>query len=421
MDRSLHPWARAFAVASLVHLTLPDFDQAGWALPRLLGGVGAVWLLVRPSRAGFALCLLGSLSPLLFHRDVLTQSALLTACAALGVVGTRGVRAGVVWLTAGTYLLAVFHKLNTAFFDPRYSCADHAWAQVAGRWPVPDVLPFAPWAAVVLEVALAVALLRGSPWRWPLGILFHLPLTVTLAPAFGAVMLSGYVAAGSPREAVAWRRMWRSNRRGWVLVAGAVLAVVELAVVQAPLELEDGERFLKVFFAGALLAGSLLAWTPRRPTRIGAERGPTPRWVYVVVVLFFAHGLTPYVGWQYQHTAAMLSNLRIDAGCHNHLLMPASWVSDPYIRIDEARVGGRAARERTVRETLWNVAALHTMRRNWCVPENRPIRFAGTWRGERFTIDDLCADEWQADFPGLPGAQLFQKNLRRECPTVCVH
>ena len=122
----------------------------------------------------------------------------------------------------------------------------------------------------------------------------------------------------------------------------------------------------------------------------------------------------------------MLSNLRVDDGCHNHLLMPAALVgTDPYIRVDEARVGGREEREQVVRETLWSVAALHTMRRNWCIPENRPIRFAGTWRGRPFALPDLCADDWSSALPGadtaLPGLQLFQKNLRRRCPTECVH
>ncbi len=412
MDRALHPWARAFAGASLVHLTLPDFEQPGWWAPRIVEAIGAVWLLVRPSRAAFAVCFVGTLWPLLLLRDVLTQSAYLTACAALGMVGARGTRSAVVWLTGGTYLLAAFHKLNSAYFDARFSCADHAWAQVMQRWPVPDLAPATPWIALLLEVLVGLAVLRRSPWRWPLGLAFHLPLTVTLAPAFGPVMLAGFVAAGSAREAVAWRRVWRTHRTT-LLAVGLGLALIELWV-QSGLEAEDAERFLKVALAGAIGVGSVLAWTARRAP-------PGPRWVFIVAALWFAHGLTPYLGWQYQHTSAMLSNLRVDTGCHNHLLVPAWLASDPYIRIDEARIGGRRVRERTVRETLWNVAALHTMRRNWCIPENRPIRFAGTWRGSAFIIEDLCTDDSLEGFSGLPGAQLLQKNLSRECPAACVH
>ncbi len=396
---------------------LPDFDSPGWWAPRLVMAVGALLLLWRPSRLGFALCLVGGLWPLLFLRDVLTQSTYLAACAALGLVGARDTRAAVVWLTGGTYLLAGFHKLNSGFIDMSYSCADHAWVQVMNRWPVPDLAPASPWLGFGLEVVLGLAVLRRSPWRWPLALLFHLPLTVTLAPAFGPVMLSGLVAAGSAREAVLWRRVWRTRKR-WLAGAGVVLAGLDFVFARP--ESVDVLLVLKVAAAGALLVGCVFAWSLRRAP-------PLPRrWVAVVVALWIANGLTPYLGWQYQHTAAMLSNMRIDEGCHNHLLMPAWLVAqDPYIRIDEASIGGRTRREKIVRETLWNVPALHTMRRNWCIPENRPIRFVGTWRGDDFSLPDLCADDWLDSLPGadgrLPGMQLFQKNLRRTCPTACVH
>ena len=195
-----------------MHLLLPDFDAPGWRAPRLVVAVGALLLLWRPSRVGFALCLVGTLWPLLLLRDVLTQSVYLAACAALGLVGARDTRAAVVWLTGGTYLLAAFHKLNTTFFDPTWSCADHAWAQVMARWPVPDLAPATPWLALGLEVALGVAVLRRSPWRWALAIVFHLPLTVTLAPAFGPVMLSelreikGFGGLGVERD-IYWQPM----------------------------------------------------------------------------------------------------------------------------------------------------------------------------------------------------------------------
>ena len=49
---------------------------------------------------------------------------------------------------------------------------------------------------------------------------------------------------------------------------------------------------------------------------------------------WFLFCLTPYVGIQFQHTAAMLSNLRVDNGCHNSLLFPSSWIGqDTYLRI----------------------------------------------------------------------------------------
>lgn len=424
--RRLAPWARVFALGSLLHLTLPDFEQPGWTAPALLELAGALWLLARPSPWAFALCGASTLWPLLALRDVLTQSALLTVYAAIGFAGTLGWRdalSGARLVTAATYALAALHKLNTTFFDPAYGCADHAWRQVVERMPPLGALPLPdgalPLLAVGAEVALAVAVWRRSRWMWPLGIAFHLPLTVTLAPAFAGVMFIGYAAAVPARD---WVRLRRRARRhplrlvGWGLLAGAVDAALVGGV-------PDGAAWLKVVAAGALLAWTLPLLRAPRPPRMSAGRAAR-----LLVVGWVLHGLTPYVGVQYQHTAAMLSNLRIDAGCHNSLVMPeALRGADPYLRIDEASIGAgaRPEREATVQATLWNIAALHTMRRNWCIPELRPIRFVGTWRGRPFEIADLCAPGWLDALPGAerwpPGFQRFQKNLLRRCPTACVH
>ncbi len=424
--RWLAPWARVFALGSLLHVTLPDFQQSGWFAPGVLECVGALWLLFRPSPLAFGACAVSTLWTLLVLRDVLTQSALLTVFAGIGVAGClgwRGALHGARLVTAGTYGLAAFHKLNTAFFDPTFSCANHAWAQVVERTPAlallpvhPDALPF---MALGIELLLAAAIWRGSRWMWPLGLLFHLPLTVTLAPAFAGVMFIGYAAAVSARD---WVRLRRFARRRWpsMLVAGLALGALDVILLGGPLDLVST---LKVVGAGALLlwTASLLPLPPG-PRPIA---GRAARWLGIA---WLAHGLTPYVGVQYQHTAAMLSNLRIDAGCHNSLVVPEALVGvDPYVRIDHASIGdgARPERARRIERTLWNIAALHTMRRNWCIPELRPIHYRGTWRGRPFEIADLCADDWLDALPGAArwpaGFQRFQKNLARECPAACVH
>jgi hypothetical protein len=139
-----------------------------------------------------------------------------------------------------------------------------------------------------------------------------------------------------------------------------------------------------------------------------------------------------------QHTAAMLSNLRIDPECHNSLVFPALPGPGPYIYMDSIRFGPgeagndlRPERSRIVRETLWNPTALHVMRENWCIPELRPITVVGRWLGRGFELPDLCApnaldalDAGDALRPGpgfLPGHQAFQKNLPRACHAACVH
>lgn len=404
-----------FAIASLVHLTLPDIQQAGWAVPAILEAVGALWLLVRPHRAAFALCAIGTAWPLLFARDVLTQSTLLTLWGVIGAVGGESRLDAVRLTTAATYFFAAVHKLNTAFFDPQYSCGQHAWAQIAERYGLPDLGPM-PWLAYVIvgvEWALAVGIWRRAPWVWPLGIAFHVPLTVTLAPAFGAVMIAGWSAGVTARQWARWRRAW-----GPSLLIGAGLA----AGLEAFFGRAEPMNLIKVAAAGALLQASLTAWQIPRRGR------PLRPFAWACLLIWSANCLTPYLGVQYQHTAAMLSNLRVDAGCHNSLVFPEGMrVVEPYIRIDAARFadGIRPGRVSVLETTLWSLPALATMHRNWCVPANRPIALRGTWRGAAFAIPDLCDPDWQRHLPGAQGAllgfQRYQKNLRRTCPTACVH
>lgn len=422
-DPRLRWWARVFAIASLVHLTLPDVREPGWLVPASIEAAGALWLLWRPAPGAFLLCALGTAWPLLLLRDVLTQSMYLTCVALIGAfarpLGARATLDAARLLTAGTYGLAALHKLNTTWFDPAYGCANHAWAQVVARYPPLDALPIGaaalPFVALGLEVALAVGLVRRSRWIWPVGVLFHLPLTVTLAPAFAAVMLVGYAAAVPARDVARLRRIGR-RRGGRIAAAGIATGAVEALLAGG---VDDVAAWLKVVAAGSLLAGTLPLLAARSVASPAAGRPAR-----VLLALWILHGLTPYLGVQYQHTAAMLSNLRIDAGCHNSLVFP-EWLrgEDPYLRIDDASIGAgaRPEREAIVEATLWNVAALHTMRRNWCVPALRPIRFAGWWRGRAFAIDDLCADGALSEFPGPPGFQRFQKNLPRACPAACIH
>ncbi|MFN3199771.1 MAG: hypothetical protein ACE366_15315 [Bradymonadia bacterium] len=425
-------WARAFAIASLVHITLPDFDQAGWGWPALVEGVGALWLLVRPHPMAFALCAAGTAWTLIGLNDVLTQSMYLTWVALVALVGAlwgreRNALTAIRGLTAATYLLAALHKINHDYLNPEISCAVHAWDVTVEYFRLPEVSrtldPIMPVLSIALELALAWLIWRGHPLRWVIGAVFHAPLTVTLAPAFAAVTMSGYVAGASPREAVMWRRLL--SRPTLLIVAGIITATAT-ALGHGEIRWDHAPKMATL---GALAAGGLVIafeGRPRWPRRLSPA-------AWVITGLWLAHGLTPYFGLQYQHTAAMLSNMRIDTACHNSLIFPAGLVEpDPYLRIDAADFGGgqRPKRSAKLRAGLWSPTALHTMARNWCVPHLRPITLEGTWRGQPFSIPDLCDPSWPLHVPTaglwpsadtLPRYITLQKNLTRRCQTACIH
>ena len=193
----------------------------------------------------------------------------------------------------------------------------------------------------------------------------------------------------------------------------------------------------KEWLLWSLLLGFVAMWPPwQRDAWARSWRTPSAgarRAALVGALLYISHGLTPYLGVQYQHTAAMLSNLRIDRGCWNSSVFPESVrVTEDYVRIERAWLGapGRhEATEKTLRVHLWSPPQLRQIRRNWCKPSTRPLRLEGTWRQQPFVLEDLCDEggPWPFEGAGFFGVEIFgdylrfQKNLERTCPQKCIH
>jgi len=473
-------WLSSLAFALLIHSTLPDYEQREWGGQRAWLQVSAIallcsslmmctrggapkafsaWATYQAKLSRWAPCV--ALSALMLHklwtlltlRDVLTQSMILLCLCAIALISSlpsQAERLSEVTLkrardvTALTYVGAALHKLNTTFLASAQSCALHgvevSFELIGLPWPEPPHMSLSAVDALVtqlyqlsasplfvgsgviaVELALACALWRGERWLWPLGLLFHLPLTLTIAPSFSGVMFCGYVAS----------TLLRVPSIATLSVARATLgAGVALWICFGPM----GEA-LKALSLCALAVWGWLALAPKAspqssPRSVTQAPPLVRRLLMTITAVYGLHLLSPYLGVEVQHSGAMLSNLRIDPACFNSLVAPrVGW--DPYIRIEEAQLG-RAERPKKVkvlREQLWGWAALNTIRRNWCSPTTSPFVLRGSWGGEPFEIDDLCASggllELEASRPlqtSLPvGWQRLQKNLSRRCDQACVH
>lgn len=437
----------AWAIATIARCTLMEAGQPSWWIATGVLALGSAQLVVWGGRVGWLLSLIGLLVPLWFFGDWLTQSVVLALVATVGVVTTRGddetprrcpgaTRTAAHALVASTYFVAVFHKLNAGFIDPVASCANHGWRQLSAalvfELPLPALLAAAlPWLVLATEVAVGTLVARRSRWMVPFGVALHVPFTLALAPAFAFVMAVGWVAA-LPDEVL--ERAWTGLRHGWRrrLAEGAALAAATVLVTPG-LDVVMGLKIALLVQLAIVVHPGL--WR-------GANATPAPHaarmWAACAVVAFALNGATPYLGTQMQHTGAMLSNLRIDTACTNHLLVPPSLrLVDPYVRIDHASLGndehGTAGEfeddELALRSILWSTTALRSMRRNWCTPRTRPIRLEGTFLGEPLVIDDLCdRDTPLPRGPGVFGGPgvfdgylRLQKNLPRSCTMTCVH
>jgi hypothetical protein len=432
-------YCRAYAAASALRLTLPDAMQENWMAPALLHWLGVGLLAFNGCFAGWLACALGATLPIFFLEDQLSQSTYLAFCAVAALVsfyGSRkrlagGLQAAVRWMTVGVYALAALHKLNRDYFDPAVSCANEGLRVLAERSP--DVLPdgiiasfdSGAWPLIHLGVELGIAWMLW--WRPRFGValaaLMHVPLTIIFAPGFAFTMMSGWVCFFTYAELRHLSRVFRA-RWAHILVLGGIPAAFSQAVLFPGRWSSDPDWCVKEVVMWLVATGLCFVAASRTTESPAPRRWPSSA-SGVVVGAFIANGLTPYLGAQFHHTAAMLSNLRIDAGCHNSLVFPETLrgAHDPYVRLDTIDFADHRADPPTreaITERLWDLRALYEARTAWCRVHEEPLPAHGTFRGRTFTTGDLCSD-WPLPEPSLSGFRRFQVNLKRACPQRCLH
>ncbi len=438
-DLGYRVYARGYAVASALRLTLPDAMEPSWLGPAALHWLGVVLLSINGCFAGWVACAMGLLLPILLLQDQLTQSGYLLACAlaACGAFamrdGMRSLLGAVRVLTLSVYAVAALHKLNHDFFDPAVSCANAGLGVLAdgvGWLPAPVTASFDarlwPILFVACELGLPLLLWRRPALGVTLACLFHIPLTMIFAPGFAFTMMSGWLTLFSRDEL---RALWRTlRRRRWhILIAGGVPGLCIQLTTFAGRWSSDPDWRIKEIVLWLALALMVEVVTTRfsgglfrgRGAWDDAGRRSLP---LLAAALFWLNALTPYLGLQFHRSGAMLSNLRIDAGCHNHLFIPV-WV-DPYVRLDDVQFApGRAApgvAERA-RARLWGPEALYRARQEWCAIHDEPLPATLVVRGERIVVEDMCRDPWPLGEPPLAGMRRFQRNLLRPCKQRCIH
>ncbi len=447
-----------FLLATAAHLWIADTWQEAWIIPDLILALGVVVLFVAGGMVGWLLCALGLLIPLLFLRDQLTQSMLMLAMSLLGAwvtcpafkrelddAASAAFIKGMQGLTILTYGLATFHKLNADFLNPYTSCANYGVDELLTYFRMEGL--FDPWsvgwlpvAALLVEGGVAVAYLFGRRRvAWMLAAVFHLPITLTMAPAFVMVMLPGHLAFVRPADDLRWAERTFPHLKKFGIATVSATAI-SLAIHGALPEISMIFKEALIWFFLFTTVWAFPPWTRHAWVGRGHGRMEPPEKnsrairlaPYVICAGFLVNGFTPYLGVQFQHTAAMLSNLRIDEGCWNHALIPEGVrVREDYVRIDTVwfeEPGKIEEYENIVLEQLWSPPQILQMRRNWCRDEIRPFHISGTFRGRRFTVEDVCIEE-PLPFPDdgifdvsvFPDFLRYQKNLMRECPQRCIH
>lgn len=431
-----------FVFASMTHLWLKDAWTEDWFIANIIFIGGLLFLIINNALLGWFLSALGTAIPLFFHRDQLTQSALLF------IISSSGVLFQILSLTLPkaqdryekihlqtigylgliAYFFAAIHKINEDFLNPKYSCAVYGLNKVESYYGliVPtDVDPYLAYTVIAVELTIPLLyLIKRHFFARTLAILFHIPLTLTMAPAFVFVMSISHIALLSDSERIRYIEILKS--RGIWLSVMALLTTIGSLLLHG--QMPEWTMIPREFLLWLAFFSTLLAMR-----KYHAHHQVKTHPSYLILIAFFINGMTPYLGLQYQHTAAMLSNLRIDEGCWNSLIFPESFrLVDDYVRVDTAyyrRPGRIEEYEKIVLDQLWSPPQILQMRRNWCSDSIRPFYMKGSFQGNAFEIKDVCdpLENWPFKSDGVlgieifPNALRFQKNLDKKCPQTCVH
>ncbi len=254
------------------------------------------------------------------------------------------------------YLMAVFNKLNTDFFDINYSPVTRLlnfYYEAPHLLFIPDLLPRAEWvyqfgmiATLVIESAIALML-----WIRPtrllgilLGVSFHMILSIRLYPSmaeFPTLLFAAYILALPDTTIPMLRELWgKITRNTWfksgfrsALMAGAWFFFLLPMVFQWPqqqdnLLITQNEVWSYSWMVYLAFYFTILFYLIKR-TRGGLNEPADIRWiqprnaiVYIFPLLILLNGFTPYMGLKNKGSWNMYSHLHTEASYNNHLFMP---------------------------------------------------------------------------------------------------
>lgn len=355
-------FAILWAIASLFHMA--HSNTFALYLNFALLTLAAVYVIFRPNTASFVVLLLLQLFDAFYRMPFTTNHWIFTAFVNLTILQ---VLLYIVWTNRSLkvnedmffesfaplvrieittlYFFAVFHKLNSSFFNPEYSCAtDLLKAQHIDSW-MPLSNAFYKWNAyftIIIESLIPISL-----WfRYTrtlgvvLGIFFHCVLSYSSYNAFydfSSMVLALYFLFISPRFSE-WLFKQYQRLKGTIqkfalafsmskfiaIVAILLAGLVLLYVANKKLNTYQSVHLYFFWTSYSIVFASLFVWFALLHREHEQKKIEVKVWHWTFVMLpiiVFLNGVSPYIGLKTENSYAMFSNLRTEGGITNHFIM----------------------------------------------------------------------------------------------------
>ncbi len=368
------------------------------------------------------------------------------------------------WTVLVTLFLVSFHKWNSDFLNQQLSCATllqgYAQSNWSGEWLALCAGKATPAAVVLVEGPVLIALLVLLP-RLGIMAVTSVFLAISLSNAI-VVTLSVIVPSLAflpAADGVVLRRyLWKWTAL-WLAVTGVVLTVSHAHYTGdrpwIQYALHQGFCAGTLIFCAALQVSACLRvrqWKGASGRRIvrcltGQESGGLigGGWrgrvvAGVVAGVWLLNGLAPYLGWKFNYSYAMLSNLRVDDVRWNHCVMPR-WVRltahDGFIHVKRVELTfpseavrqrylrGRKGGDRPLRVALIAPNSVHD-RLDVLRQQAGPVglEIALEWKGKPLEFWGVVGDEaFERFVESLPerGPWWWQDELVASGPQPCKH
>jgi len=252
------------------------------------------------------------------------------------------------------YFFAVFHKLNTDYFNPDVSCAVYLLEMIKERFSFIPVTYgtrlFSIWGTLVIEAAIPLLLIQRRTRNYGiiLGLVFHFFLSLPQHQglySFSAMLFALYFLFLPEEFTARIKRIWSKSGLGrWSIsrasVIAALFSLLTISVWMIMNHCFDGKDvtqleaclrgrgvYLWIPYAcvvSAIYLAAIFSGPMEQPkTRQMFRRTLSP--ALIVPILLFLHSASPYLGLKTTPCLSMFSNLRTEGPRPNHLLIPASF------------------------------------------------------------------------------------------------
>lgn len=240
------------------------------------------------------------------------------------------------------YFFVGFHKINTGFLDPQYSCATWFHSRVEtevlnGAFQIPEfVIAWSPTYVIAAEILVACLLIFQRTWLTAL--VFALPIHLY-------VSLSGFTDFSSFMHAIMilfipdwfWHKL-KTDRWSRKLVTGSINAFGLGVLIYSVFSVFAVNVWYMNYWDAELIKGVILnlfvlefclvvffVWRSDQSREGAIHFWPNwNRWHSVPIILIFLWGSLPYL-FGSQGSLTMFSNLVTEKDRANHLIVDTAW------------------------------------------------------------------------------------------------